>query len=317
VSGPGPRGGRPAPPVAVTVAGSDSGGGAGIQADLHTFAAMGVFGACAVTAVTAQDTVAVRAVHLVPPDMVLAQLQAVLEDLPVSAAKTGMLGSATTVATVAEVAASGGLPNLVVDPVLAASSGTRFADPAAVDVYRSRLLPAATVVTPNLPEAAALVGDPRAGTGDAEELARRLGDLTDALIVVTGGHAEGAGPDGRSGSAAGAAREVVDVAWDGRQLHRWHRPRVATANSHGTGCTLSAAIAAGLAWGRPALAAVGEAGMVVQRALLGACQWRLGRGTGPLDLFPWELAGAEPAGWEPAGQASLSDDAPPPPPAAG
>jgi hydroxymethylpyrimidine/phosphomethylpyrimidine kinase len=260
----------PQPPVVLTVAGSDSGGGAGLQADLRAFAATGVFGACAVTAVTVQDTTAVHAVHQVPTEVVVAQVRAVLADLPVAATKTGLLGSSATVAAVAELADAGELPQVVVDPVLAASSGASLADPGTVDAYRRLLVPAAAVVTPNLPEAAALAGDRLTGDDDAGRLARRLGELTDALVVVTGGH--GADPD-----------EVEDVAWDGRRLQRWRRRRVRTHNSHGTGCTFSAALAAGLASGLAPLAAAESAGALVAAALAASRDWRLGRGSGPID----------------------------------
>jgi hydroxymethylpyrimidine/phosphomethylpyrimidine kinase len=274
--------GTTTPPVALTLAGTDSGGGAGVAADLRTFAALGVFGACAVTAVTAQDTVAVHAVHAVPPSMVIAQVVAVADDLPVAAVKVGMLATAATVEAVADLASAGRLPNLVVDPVLVASTGAALADAPALDVLRQRLLPLAAVVTPNVPEAVALLGDRARGSDDPAELARRLGDLGTGLVVVTGGHHHD-----------GDEAWVVDVGWDGHQLYRWPHQRVRTDNTHGTGCTFSAALCAWLARGVAPAEAAAHAGRFVERALRGARRWRLGRGSGPLDTFGWAAGSAE------------------------
>lgn len=263
----------PGPPVAMSIAGSDSGGGAGIQADLRTFAALGVFGTTAVTAVTAQNTVEVRSVTLLPPEAVLAQVDAVLADLPVAAVKTGMLGDAGIVRAVAELAAAGRLPNLVVDPVLVASSGATLASDEARRAYVELLLPHAAVTTPNLPEAGALLGRPARHLHDARDLARRLGEVSGGLVVVTGGHL---GTD-----------QAVDVTWDGIDLTEHARPRFDTANTHGSGCTFAAAVAAHLARGDAPRVAVQLAGELVHRAIEGSRRWRLGAGHGPLDHFGW------------------------------
>lgn len=264
----------------MTIAGSDSGGGAGIQADLRTFAALGVFGTTAITAVTAQNTTEVRSVHLLPPEEVVAQLHTVLADLPVAAVKTGMLGDAPIVRAVADLAAAGRLPNLVVDPVLVASSGAALASDEARRAYVELLLPHAAVTTPNLPEAGALLGLPARDLGDARELARHLGEVTGGLVVVTGGH-------------HGADR-AVDVTWDGHVLGEIPRPRIPTGNTHGSGCTFAAAVAAHLARGDTPEVAVERAGDMVHRAIEGGRHWHLGAGPGPLDHFGWAAA-ADPA----------------------
>jgi hydroxymethylpyrimidine/phosphomethylpyrimidine kinase len=272
------------PVVALTVAGSDSGGGAGIQADLKTFAAMGVHGTCAVTAITAQHTAAVLAVEVVPPDMVVAQVDAVLEDLGAAAVKTGMLATPSTVAAVAGLAAAGRLPKLVVDPVLVSSTGHSLMDEGGVEAYRRLLLPHATVATPNLREAALLTGRRLADlgtTGAMTEVAEELRGLGAATVVVKGGHLPAAGgagvePHDCPDVVAGPGGTVVLPA-----------ERVATGNDHGTGCTLSAAIAAGLALGLEPSKAITGAKAFVHRALVGAAGWRLGAGHGPIDHFGW------------------------------
>ncbi len=261
------------PPVAMTIAGSDSGGGAGLQADLRTFAALGVFGTTAVTAVTAQSTTEVRSVQTLPPEMVVEQVLTVLDDLPVAAVKTGMLAEAAIVEAVADLAAAGRLPRLVVDPVMVASTGARLASDEAVSAYRRRLLAHAVVTTPNLPEAGVLAGAAARGLEDARELARRIGELTPGLVVVTGGH--------------GGGERAVDVVFDGRRLVELSRRRVATANTHGSGCSFAAAVAAGLARGAAPLDAVAEAGEFVHRAIEWGRAWSLGAGHGPLDHFGW------------------------------
>lgn len=266
------------PLVALTIAGSDSGGGAGIQADLKTFAAHGLHGACALTAVTAQHTAAVVGIVALDPAFVVAQIEAVTSDLPPAAVKTGMLATPAVVAAVAEVAARGALPNLVVDPVLVSSSGHPLMDEGGVAAYRRRLFPLATVVTPNLREAALLTGraledlDSAEAMAEAAEELRALGATT---VVVKGGHLAG-GLEGCPDVVAGPGGTVVLPA-----------ARVATANDHGTGCTLSAAVAANLALGASPLAAVTRAKEYVHRALAGAADWRLGSGHGPIDHFGW------------------------------
>ncbi|HEY6318924.1 MAG TPA: bifunctional hydroxymethylpyrimidine kinase/phosphomethylpyrimidine kinase [Acidimicrobiia bacterium] len=263
------------PPVALTVAGSDSGGGAGIQADLKTFAALGVFGTSAVTALTAQHTAAVRAVRPVDADFVVAQVDAVLEDLPVAAVKTGLLATTETVDAIAELAAAGRLPNLVVDPVMVSSTGTRLLAGDAARAYRERLLPHARVMTPNCREAAALLDRPIDGVADQRDAAHALAALGPAIVVVTGG----------DGHAGGDALDVV-VGVDG--LDELARPRVDTANTHGSGCSFAAAIAAGLALGCPPRAALETAKAFVHEAIRTAAAWQLGAGHGPLNHFLWE-----------------------------
>lgn len=258
------------PAVALTIAGSDSGGGAGIQADLRAFGQMGAFGTSVITAVTAQNTVGVTDVHVVPTATVTAQLDAVLDDLPVAATKTGMLATATLVALVAERAAAGALPRLVVDPVLVSATGHRLLEEEALAVYRERLLPHALIATPNLEEAAVLVGRALTTTDDAREAARELTSLGTRYVVVKGGHLEG--------------EHAVDlIATRDGDEHELSAPRIQTSNTHGTGCTFAAACAAGLATGLDPLAALGQAKRYVTRCIAGAAGWRLGSGNGPLD----------------------------------
>lgn len=264
------------PPVALTIAGSDSGGGAGIQADLKTFAALGAFGASVVTAVTAQNTCGVRAVHPIPLDLVTAQAESVLGDLTVAAVKTGMLGTATVVRTVADLAAAGRLPHLVVDPVMVATSGDRLLEEEAERDYRDVLLPCAEATTPNLAEAEVLLGARIGSLADQHEAARELGRLCPGIVVVTGGH-----------TLRDTERVAVDVVWDGATTSELQAPRVSSRNTHGTGCTFSAAIAGELARGLDPTTAVAAAKSYVTRAVTGAAAWRLGNGHGPLDHFGW------------------------------
>jgi hydroxymethylpyrimidine/phosphomethylpyrimidine kinase len=253
--------------VALTIAGSDSGGGAGLQADLRTFAAHGLHGASAVTAVTAQNSVAVVDFVALEPRMVVAQIEAVVSDMPVAAVKTGMLATAGIVAAVAEAAARLRLPHLVVDPVMVAKSGARLLEPAAEAAYRERLLPLAEVLTPNLPEAEALLGRPVRTLADMREAARALHlRFGPRAVVVKGGHLEG---------------EAVDVFWDGERLAELTAPRIDTPHTHGTGCTYSAAIAARLALGEELLEAVRGAKAYLTEAIRGA--YAAGRGHGPVD----------------------------------
>ena len=265
------------PVTALTIAGSDSSGGAGIQADLKAFAACGVFGASAITALTAQNTTGVRGVHPVPADFVVAQVEAVLDDLDVRAVKTGMLGTAEVVRAVASLAAAGRLPALVVDPVMVASSGARLLEPAAERAYVDVLLPHAALLTPNLHEAQVLLSASIGTLAEQREAARALAALGPRAVLVKGGHA-----------VAGVGDEAVDVLWDGTRLRELRAPRVAGANDHGTGCTLAAAVAAGLARGEDVGEAVVQAKAYVSRALTGGAGWRLGAGHGPLDHFGWD-----------------------------
>jgi hydroxymethylpyrimidine/phosphomethylpyrimidine kinase len=267
------------PRVALTIAGSDSSGGAGVQADLKTFAALGVFGASALTALTAQNTTGVRDVHGVPVAHVVAQVEAVLDDLDVRAVKTGMLGTAEVVRAVAGLADR--LPHLVVDPVMVASSGARLLEVAAERAYVEALLPCAAVLTPNLHEAQVLLGTSITTLAEQREAARALADLGPRAVLVKGGHA-----------VAGTGEDAVDVLWDGDQLLELRAPRVAGANDHGTGCSLASAIAAGLASGDDLVTAVAAAKAYVARALAGGASWRLGHGHGPLDHFGWSSRAA-------------------------
>lgn len=295
------------PRVALTIAGSDSGGGAGIQADLKTFAAHGVYGTSAVTAVTAQHTAAVLHVVALETDAVLAQVHAVLADLPPAAVKTGMLATPAIVAAVGDLAARGLLPCLVVDPVLVSTSGYQLMEAGGVEAYRELLLPHAEVATPNLREAALLAGydvdeisDVDAMAETAEEL-RRLGA---GMVVVKGGHLPG---DFSADVVAGPGGVVVI---DSR--------RVVTRNDHGTGCSLSAAIAAQLALGTTPLRAVERAKDYVHRALLGAAGWQLGQGHGPIDHFGWSVQQPQgPAGAGGAGAGAGAAEAGSPAGAAG
>ena len=263
------------PLTALTIAGSDSGGGAGAQADLKTFAALGVHGACALTAVTAQNTAEVRGVVALEPAFVRLQIETVLDDFDVRAAKTGMLANAGVVAAVAALAARGVLPHLVVDPVLVTSSGHPLLEPEGVTAYLELLLPHATVATPNLREAAVLGGtavEELADLGARIEVAEKIRAAGPAWVVVKGGH------------LADSADDVV-AGPDGTVV--LEGPRVASGNDHGTGCTLSAATAANLALGRSVPDALAAAKAFVTRALEGAAGWRLGSGHGPLDHFGW------------------------------
>ena len=259
--------------MALTIAGSDSGAGAGLQADLKTFAALGVFGTSVVTAVTAQNTAEVRGVFAIEPAFVDLQIDAVLSDMPVAAVKTGMLASSATVATVGRWAAAGQLPNLVVDPVLVASTGRALLDEGGVRAYVQDLLPHALVVTPNIREAALLAGTAVDDLDGMIRAAARLAELGPGVVVVKGGHLEG--------SAA------PDVVFAGGEVVVLDEARVATTNDHGTGCTLAAATAARLAQGVAAVDAVRLAKSFVTGALRGSSAWRLGRGRGPLDHFGW------------------------------
>ncbi|MGH7471069.1 MAG: bifunctional hydroxymethylpyrimidine kinase/phosphomethylpyrimidine kinase [Longimicrobiales bacterium] len=254
-------------PIALTIAGSDSGGGAGIQADLKTFHAFGVYGTSALTAITAQNTLGVSAVHAVPSDIVRKQIDAVVSDLRPAACKTGMLASRDLVNTVADAIHELSLQPYVLDPVMVATSGDRLLEPGAERAVRERLIPLATLVTPNLHEAAILVGFAVDHEAAMQEAARTLVAHGARAALVKGGHL--------------TSQHLVDVLFDGKEMHSWERSRIETRNTHGTGCTLSAAIAAGLAHGRPLVRAVDEALAYIRRALLGAPGF--GQGHGPLN----------------------------------
>ncbi len=264
------------PPVAMTIAGSDSGGGAGIQADLKTFAALGVFGTSAVTALTAQNTVTVAGVHEIPPQFVVAQIETVLADLPVAAVKTGMLANAAILRAVASLAAAGRLPRLVVDPVMVASTGDRLLDLNAERAYVELLLPHAVVATPNLREAEVLLGRSITSLDQQRAAAEELAALGTEVVVVKGGHAVGDTPG-----------EAVDVVAAGGAITELRLPRIQTPNNHGSGCSFASAVAAGLAKGLSTLDAVHAAKEFVHRAVAGGATWSLGKGHGPVDHFGW------------------------------
>lgn len=277
------------PPVALTIAGSDSGGAAGIQADLRAFAALGVYGTTAITAVTAQNTLGVQEVHVVPAAHVDAQITSVVGDLRPSAVKTGMLATAATIATVAARARRGDLAGLVVDPVMVASTGRRLLDHDAEKAYVEHLFPHAVVVTPNLWEAGVLTGRELRTVDDMVTAARQLAMTGARHVVVKGGHLPGP--------------SAVDVIFDGADARIASVPRVETGNVHGTGCTLSAAIAAHLALGRSPVEAIEGAKGFVTRALRGAAAWTLGSGQGPVDTFGWGADASE----SPAAEAQTAD----------
>jgi hydroxymethylpyrimidine/phosphomethylpyrimidine kinase len=279
------------PPVALTIAGSDSGAGAGIQADLKAMAALGVFGTTAITAITAQNTVTVAGIHRVPTVMVDQQIAAVLADLPVAAVKTGMLASVETIEAVSKRAAAGELPNLVVDPVMVASTGRPLLEKDGVEAYRRHLVGHALVVTPNLWEAALLAGIEPDEVTDVEgmaRVARRLHALGARWVLVKGGHLPGVGPSEGGATSPSAVPSVVpDILFDGHDISVLSGDHVPTANVHGSGCSLSAAIAARLASGCDVPTAVREAKEFVTEAIRGGAGWRLGEGHGPLDHLGW------------------------------
>ena len=253
-------------PIVLTIAGSDSGGGAGIQADLKTFQAFGVFGTSAVTAVTAQNTRGVSMVHPLPPDIVRAQIDAVADDLPPSAVKTGMLASARLVEVVADALEQHDLGPYVLDPVMVATSGHRLLDADAEAAVARRLVPLADLSTPNLAEASVLADLDIVNSDDMRAAADRIIERGARAVLMKGGHLRG--------------DEVVDILHDGSEMREWRRPRLDTPHTHGTGCTLSAAVAAGLALGLPLPDAVDTAIDFVARAIADAPG--LGGGRGPV-----------------------------------
>ena len=269
------------PITALSIAGSDSGGGAGIQADLRTFSAFGVHGTTALTAITAQNTLGVEGVANIDPEIVRAQVLAVVDDFEVSAVKTGMLALASTVEAVAQLAREGRLPHLVVDPVLVSTSGHLLMQDGGVEAYREALLPFALIATPNLREAAVLCEvDIRDVTTEADmvALAQTIQGFGVDYVLVKGGHfAEHSATENRA----------PDILVGGGDIVVYDAERVATTNDHGTGCSLSAAIAAGLGLGRTLPDATRDAKSFVLSALKGAQTWRLGHGRGPIDHFGW------------------------------
>jgi len=259
--------------TALTIAGSDSGGGAGIQADLKTFAAHGVFGTSAITAITAQNTVGVTAVHALPADLVIAQIEAVASDIHVAATKIGMLATAAIVEAVAATIAELQLPLVVVDPVMIAKSGAALLDEDAVAALRQELLPRALVVTPNIPEAEALSGRSIASLDGRKDAARRIHEFGPSAVVIKGGH--------------GGGSELVDLLFDGRNFHEFRTERIDTRNTHGTGCTFASAVAARLALGDQLVDAVRSAQAYVGGAIRHGLP--IGHGHGPLDHF-WNVS---------------------------
>ena len=258
--------------TALTIAGSDSGGGAGIQADLKTFAAHRVFGTCAITAVTAQNTLGVTMWHAVASDLVTAQIEAVAGDLGVDAVKVGMLGNAAIVEAVAAAIAELDLPHVVVDPVMIAKGGDRLLEAEAVAAVRAELLPLAHVVTPNVPEAEVLSGRTIRSVDDMRAAGERILGLGPRVVLIKGGHLEGP--------------ESIDVVCTAHEVFELRRPRIDTRHTHGTGCTLSSAIAANLAIGLDDRSALSRARDYLDGAIRHAPG--LGRGHGPLGHF-WQL----------------------------
>ena len=259
-------------PIALTIAGSDSSGGAGIQADLKTFSALGVYGASVITALTAQNTRGVDDIHPVPGEFVAAQLDAVLSDLAVKAIKIGMVGGPDAALAIAERLEPLKDVPIVLDPVMVATSGDPLLEEKAEAVLGEQLLPIADVITPNLHEAARLLDDaPAANETDMIEQAKRLLDLGCSAALVKGGHGGGA--------------EAVDILWECAAMTRLAAPRVQTHNTHGTGCTLASAIAAGLARGLPLKTACEEAKAYLNSALVHADTLDVGSGSGPVHHF--------------------------------
>ena len=261
-------------PAALTIAGSDSGGGAGIQADLKTFAALGVYGTSAITAVTAQNTVEVSEVFELPPGLVAAQIDAVVSDIGVDAAKTGMLASAAIIEVVAAKVREHGLGPLVVDPVMVAKSGDRLLREDAIEALRELLVPLASVLAPNLPEAEVLLGRPLASWDDVREGAKELVAMGAQAVVMKGGHLP---------ASVDRGAPATDLLYDGHEFHEYTASRVDTTSTHGTGCTFASAIAAGLAKGEALRSAVAMAKAYVTKALQSA--YPVGRGHGPVHHF--------------------------------
>jgi hydroxymethylpyrimidine/phosphomethylpyrimidine kinase len=259
-------------PVALTIAGSDSSGGAGIQADLKTFAAFGVYGASVITALTAQNTRGVSGIHEVPPDFVTAQLDAVFDDLDIAAVKIGMVAQLATIEAIATALSRKSPKYVVLDPVMVATSGDRLLSADAVSALRERLIPLASLITPNLPEAAALLEEAVASDETAiASQGKRLLAMGARAVLIKGGHGHG--------------RESIDYLFRGDDIIALPAPRVATKNTHGTGCSLSSAIAAGLAKGEALEQAVRGAKTWITAAIEAADRLGIGHGHGPIHHF--------------------------------
>jgi hydroxymethylpyrimidine/phosphomethylpyrimidine kinase len=259
-------------PIALTIAGSDSSGGAGIQADLKTFAAFGVYGASVITALTAQNTQGVTGIHQVPADFVTAQIEAVFGDLDVKAVKIGMVSQRTVIEAIVAGLERWSPAHVVLDPVMVATSGDRLLAPDAIEALRSALIPRAALITPNLPEAAALLDEPVASNEpQIESQGRRLLALGCGAVLIKGGHGQGA--------------QSIDYLIGTGGVIALPAPRIATGNTHGTGCSLSSAIAASLAKGDNLEAAVRNAKVWVTGAIATADQLDVGHGHGPINHF--------------------------------
>ncbi|MCP3384514.1 bifunctional hydroxymethylpyrimidine kinase/phosphomethylpyrimidine kinase [Bradyrhizobium sp. CCGUVB4N] len=259
-------------PVALTIAGSDSSGGAGIQADLKTFAALGVYGASAITALTAQNTKGVTGIHAVPAAFVTAQIDAVFSDLDVGAVKIGMVAQAESIDAIASALVRWKPRHIVLDPVMVATSGDRLLAAEAVEALRTKLMRLASVITPNLPEAAALLDEPIARSEiEIESQGRRLLELGCRAVLIKGGHGEG--------------RESIDYLVGADKTIALAASRVATRNTHGTGCSLSSAVAAGLARGEDLETAVRNAKAWISAAIEAADRFSVGHGHGPVHHF--------------------------------
>jgi hydroxymethylpyrimidine/phosphomethylpyrimidine kinase len=259
---------------ALTIAGSDSGGGAGIQADLKTFAARGVFGMSALTAITAQNTVGVQGVYELPPEFVALQIDSVVSDIGADAVKTGMIANSAIIAVVANKILEYSLPHVVVDPVMVAKGGDLLLKPEAKRTLSEQLIPLAEVVTPNAHEAEALSGQSIESLADMQRAAEAIHRLGPRNVVVKGGH------------VMAFPGESVDVLFDGVHFTLLRAERIESPNTHGTGCTFASALAAELAKGSSVQEAAEAAKLYVTKAIRGAADWRLGKGHGPLNHFP-------------------------------
>lgn len=260
----------------LTIAGSDSGGGAGIQADIKAISAMGCFAASAITAVTVQNTIGVQAVHPVPLDILEGQIDSVLSDIGADAIKIGMLHSAEVVNLVADLLEKYGIRNIVLDPVMVSTSGHRLIEEDAVEVIKSRLMPLSRVITPNIPEAEILTGCRISSEDDFDEIARKLSDNGKVSVLLKAGHLEG--------------ESLVDYFYNAEDgsMTRLPSKRVNTVNTHGTGCTLSSAFAASLAKGEELTTAARSAKAYIEQAIISGADYEIGGGHGPVNHF-WNL----------------------------
>jgi hydroxymethylpyrimidine/phosphomethylpyrimidine kinase len=264
------RSGKNVPKCVLTIAGSDSGAGAGIQADLKTMAAQGVYGLSAITAITAQNTVSVEKFQVLPPEMVEAQINAVLHDFPVAAVKIGMLGNAEVINVVAATLKRHRIRKVILDPVMVAKSGDLLLERGAQEALREKLIPLALLITPNIPEAEVLCGHPIKKPDDRKAAARTLHRMGASFVLLKGGHLPG-------------GREVTDLLYDGERYYYYRAPRIVTKNTHGTGCTYASAIAAHLVLGKTVPLAVKAAREYLQSILPNGLN--IGHGHGPMDHF--------------------------------